>query len=108
MGRWGGEEFLALLPNTTLAQATIAGEAVCAAISRAPVRVDNQDIQVSVSVGCASGVEGVAEALLSEADVALYQAKDSGRNCVRPRPLAARLVGAVPAFPFVSRSDAPI
>ena len=80
-GRWGGEEFLFLLPMTDLAGATVVGERLRHAVACQPVRTsDGIMIEVSISVGVATGTD-VPEVLL-RADGALYRAKAGGRNLV--------------------------
>ncbi|MCH7494249.1 diguanylate cyclase, partial [bacterium] len=83
VGRFGGEEFVVILPDTASAPAALAGERLRAAIAAAPVRTAAGEIPVTVSLGVASTppleVARPAE-LLALADKALYQAKDAGRN----------------------------
>lgn len=85
MGRFGGEEFLLLLPDTEQQGAQQLGQQLCQAVQAAPCDWCNQRIAVTVSVGVASapaGLPGDWEALLHAADKALYRAKDNGRNRV--------------------------
>jgi two-component system, cell cycle response regulator len=81
VGRWGGEEFVAVLPTTDLAGAVVVAERVRAAVALEPVCVVDRDTHVTVSVGCASGVGEPAELIL-EAGRALRQAKRAGKNRV--------------------------
>ncbi|MDP1610812.1 MAG: GGDEF domain-containing protein [Sulfuritalea sp.] len=78
-GRFGGEEFVAVLPETSLEQALLVAERIRAEIASLPVP------SCTVSIGAATSAEGDAsvDALLAQADAALYQAKAAGRNCVR-------------------------
>ena len=80
--RWGGEEFLLLLPDAD--DATGVCERVRVAISGEPVCLDDGTaIGVSASFGWASWTgEETAEALVGRADVALYEAKSGGRDRV--------------------------
>ena len=83
VGRWGGEEFIAVLPDAGPEVAAAAAEALRDAGAVQAVELGANRVTVTVSVGwaCASGTP--PEQLVELADVALYQAKASGRNCVR-------------------------
>jgi two-component system cell cycle response regulator len=83
VGRWGGEEFIAVLPDAGPEAAAAAAEALRAAGALQPVKVESRSIPVTVSVGWACGSGEEPEALVELADVALYAAKAGGRNCVR-------------------------
>lgn len=84
-GRWGGEEFIAILPDTVPLQAAQAAERVRQAIAAAPFRFEEQTIAVNISIGvvAASRPErrGI-DRLIATADAALYRAKSGGRNRV--------------------------
>lgn len=80
VGRWGGEEFLAILPQTSLEDARKVAEKIRASIEKADFPEAGH---ITCSVGVASFYEGDdSEMLLSRADVALYHAKSGGRNQV--------------------------
>ena len=84
VARIGGEEFVALLPGTTLEGAEIVAARLCQRIASQTVDVDGTPIRYTVSAGVAvmeAGVENL-EDLFKRADAALYQAKSSGRNRV--------------------------
>ena len=79
-GRWGGEEFLALLPLTPGPAATLLAERLCADVAAHPVGLpDGRLLHVGVSIG-ACGSTRDEEALLRRADDALYRAKAAGRG----------------------------
>lgn len=84
VGRLGGEEFAALLPETNLAGARKACLRLLAAIEAAIVPVDGRVVSITASIGLAQAstktLDGVA--LLKRADELLYQAKSGGRNRV--------------------------
>ncbi len=83
LGRFGGEEFVLLLPCTALAEAMQVAEKVRISICETPIDVNGTAVPVSASVGGACARRGVTssyEALLNEADAALYTAKRQGRN----------------------------
>lgn len=79
-GRWGGEEFLVILPHTDLAGALELAERVRATIAVTPFTADKAEIAVTVSGGCCGGPGESMEELLRRVDTGLYQAKASGRN----------------------------
>ena len=85
LGRYGGEEFLAILPGVGPAEAGVAAERLRAAVAGARVDFGGEAIGVTTSIGCAgregAGNETVDE-LVREADTALYRAKTLGRNRV--------------------------
>ena len=83
VGRWGGEEFIAVLPDSTPEQAAAAAEALRAATAAGTYQLeDDFRVAVTVSVGWACSDGAAPEQLLELADVALYEAKASGRNRV--------------------------
>jgi two-component system, cell cycle response regulator len=84
LGRLGGEEFLALLPDADAGAAAVVAESLRASVERARTRIDGLDLAVTVSVGGASwDGEEDADALVKRADKALFVAKRAGRNAVR-------------------------
>jgi two-component system cell cycle response regulator len=80
LGRWGGEEFLLVLPNTDLNEAALAAERMRASVAEVPIMIEDTERVVTLSGGCASDALGNVDALLSRADVALYRSKSEGRN----------------------------
>jgi two-component system, cell cycle response regulator len=92
VGRYGGEEFIAILPGTDESEAEAFGERVRAAVEEHVFRDGSTEVRMTMSAGVAAfPSEGThtPESLLKAADAALYQAKESGRNCVVP---ASRVV----------------
>jgi two-component system cell cycle response regulator len=82
--RFGGEEFVVVMPDTEAAIAEKVAERVRAEIAELPFIINGENVSVTVSVGVSSlkrGADSVAE-LLKRADVALYEAKSGGRNRV--------------------------
>ncbi len=88
IGRVGGEEFLALLPATTLAGALEVGERLRAAVAALDVTDLAPGFAVTASLGAAErrADEMSVEAVARRADEALYRAKQNGRNRVEPAP----------------------
>lgn len=88
LGRYGGEEFMVLLPGTGLHGAAQLAEHLRQAVQAAPCEWQGQRIPFTVSIGVAASADTPAdpsrtsEALLQAADQALYRAKDDGRNRV--------------------------
>jgi len=82
-GRLGGEEFAFLLPNTSQDQAWIFSERLHEAVRQTVIEYDSQTIQITMSIGIASlpqGARSDIETLLRRADMAMYRAKQNGRN----------------------------
>jgi diguanylate cyclase (GGDEF)-like protein len=81
--RWGGEEFVVLLPNTDCAGGGVLAERLRAAIEALDIRYETHVIRVSASLGVAELLAGESpEALIDRADRAMYAAKVGGRNRV--------------------------
>lgn len=84
--RYGGEEFSALLPETAMAQALIVAERLRERISNTDpgILAGVQLPKITVSIGVAEYRPGYTlETLVAAADVAMYHAKNNGRNCVK-------------------------
>lgn len=82
--RYGGEEFAVLLPYTHIEEAKIVGERLRKAVESKPVELDNQSINVTISMGLAEyNRKESGEELFERADKALYKAKTNGRNQVQ-------------------------
>ena len=82
VGRYGGEEFLLILPGSSFAGARLRAEQLRMAVQEAYIHDGERAIPVTASFGVASGFPSNYEALIHAADGALYRAKDNGRNCV--------------------------
>lgn len=83
--RYGGEEFLCMLPGAEDGEAQKLGQEFCQCVERLAIPAAHPEQVVTVSAGCASGRMDRKEAfeqLLEQADQALYRAKAKGRNCV--------------------------
>ena len=90
-GRWGGEEFVLLLPGTSATGAQMVAEKLRQLVERTPCIHQGEAIHVTVSVGrCAEELGPGDEPghLIEAADKALYAAKRGGRNRVESAPLA--------------------
>jgi diguanylate cyclase (GGDEF)-like protein len=82
--RYGGDEFVALLPQLSSDKATETAERLRSAIENTSFDVDGKKITTTVSIGIATYPDEVliAEELLEKADVTLYESKKAGRNTV--------------------------
>ena len=90
LGRYGGEEFLLLLPHTKLDDAARVAERVRGTIEETPFLFNRTKLQVTISLGVATHSEGLSlSQIIAQADQALYQAKQRGRNRVEIHTLAA-------------------
>lgn len=84
VARFGGEEFVVLMPRTTIAEAEVLARRFCKGLAAKPVKVDGAAIHCTASGGVAamaSDVLGLDE-LIKRADAAMYAAKSRGRNRV--------------------------
>ena len=88
LGRYGGEEFVALLPGRAGADAREMGERLRAAVERCEVQYEGRGERITVSIGVATRLEreSTPAAAIERADKALYAAKRGGRNCVHVAP----------------------
>ncbi len=84
LGRYGGDEFIVLLPETSLENACLVAERLRTSIARIPFSANGKPLYITVSVGVAALRDDckTLESLMERADQALYQAKESGRNRV--------------------------
>ncbi len=85
VGRYGGEEFLIVAPGCALSEACELAERVRSHIAGCNINIGGSEVKVSLSLGVATGkTANRVDNLLHEADGALYQAKNAGRNRVEP------------------------
>jgi diguanylate cyclase (GGDEF)-like protein len=82
IGRYGGEEFLIVLPHSTLLAAAEQADRLCRHVRDVPIKCGEQKIAVTVSIGIAQYKihKEDWEGFLARADAALYQAKNGGRD----------------------------
>jgi diguanylate cyclase (GGDEF)-like protein len=86
LGRLGGEEFLALLPDADAHAAATAAEKLRSEVAALEVDYEGRDLGVTISAGWATWEGEAPDELLQRADEALYEAKRSGRDQVRGAP----------------------
>lgn len=92
VGRYGGEEFLLVIPGCDLATAVRRANVIRELIANTPIRTPLRATSVTVSMGVAVvDPSTTAESLMRRADAALYQAKRNGRNRVEDVPAAEKL-----------------
>lgn len=82
-GRWGGEEFIVLMPATRLTEAVEAAQRLRLAIAALEFNANGETFRITISIGAAQlQPQESADALVGRADEALYAAKHAGRDCV--------------------------
>ncbi len=96
-GRYGGDEFAAILPEADLSEALAVAERARAAVAGIALPAGDATIRATTSLGVAVLPQHARtrDALIAAADQAAYAAKDAGKDCVRPsgEPLRQTLVG---------------
>ena len=97
LGRFGGEEFVVFLPHADPLGALDAAERIRDRVAKLQFEWKGRPVKATVSVGAVAldAVHDGLEALIQDADQALYAAKDAGRNCVRSVPAQPRRSGEV-------------
>jgi len=88
-GRYGGEEFLIILPGCDTSTAAAVADRLRAAIEEFPFDLGERKLPITCSLGvasCSDMPEAKIDCIMGLADDALYQAKSGGRNCVRVAP----------------------
>jgi two-component system, cell cycle response regulator len=97
LGRYGGEEFMVLLPGCELRAGAVVAERLRKCFADAPFRIDKLAIDVTASFGivCSSQPHNSLEMLVDAADSALYRAKANGRNRIElAKPSSSRPPGS--------------
>lgn len=84
LGRYGGEEFLVILPETTIGPGIETAERLRKSVASQTINTDQGDVSMTISLGVTSLKDGKEEfaGLIDRADQAMYKAKRAGRNCV--------------------------
>jgi diguanylate cyclase (GGDEF)-like protein len=82
VGRWGGEEFVVALPETTPEGAAAVAESLREGVGGAPISAGGAQLRVTISIGVAAWTGQELDDLVGRADHALYAAKAAGRDCV--------------------------
>jgi diguanylate cyclase (GGDEF)-like protein len=82
--RWGGDEFVALLPRATPASVYAVAERLRRSVRANPLRIGALELETSVSVGWSCGSTESPDQILGRADGAVYDAKRAGRDTVSP------------------------
>jgi len=81
LGRWGGEEFLALFINTDRDRLFAVGNKLRLLVSQSMAQIDGQELNVTISIGGALALpDDTPQALVARADNMMYRAKKAGRN----------------------------
>jgi diguanylate cyclase (GGDEF)-like protein len=84
VARWGGDEFVIVMPETTLSRGAVLCERIRRIVERFPWHNIHPGLKITLSVGLSGGDAAAgAEALAARADAKLYEAKNQGRNRVR-------------------------
>lgn len=83
IGRYGGDEFIIVLPETELSRAKEIGERILKRISDEKFKHKNSTFKVNISIGITRYIKGESLIKLNErVDTALYEAKEKGKNCI--------------------------
>jgi len=96
LARTGGEEFTILLPNTTASAGIVAAERLRQTVEALEVPFEDEPIRFTISAGVAQldPAQGGWEGMMRRADAAMYEAKEHGRNSVRPMARFKELTSA--------------
>ena len=84
LARWGGEEFIAILPETGRTGASIVAERLCRSVEQTTTKYDDNSISCTVSIGvfATEQLPATLDEIIELADQAVYRAKAAGRNQV--------------------------
>lgn len=83
LARWGGEEFLLLLPHTDIGGALVLAEKICKTVAEQTFQIDGKDYAVTLTIGLYEHrTDHSIEESIKFADIALYRGKQAGRNRV--------------------------
>ncbi|MBC8457615.1 MAG: GGDEF domain-containing protein, partial [Deltaproteobacteria bacterium] len=87
IGRYGGEEFVVLLPETSITDACQIAERLLRCVEKQTISTDRGMIPVTISLGvaCVDEKDEDLTGLIEKADKAMYLAKQAGRNCIKNR-----------------------
>jgi diguanylate cyclase len=101
LARFGGEELIVFLPHTDPLGALDVAERIREHVAALRLPWQGKAIGTTVSIGVASlgAAQANLEALIHDADIALYEAKAAGRNCVRAAPIQPRRSGETRTVP---------
>lgn len=94
VGRYAGDEFLIIFPDTNLEDAVNLCERIIEETKKQTIRIGDSEVVLTLSIGASCYQENsqdTAKTLVEAADRALYEAKEAGRDCVRPSPAQLRL-----------------
>lgn len=109
--RWGGEEFLIVLPESSVGRAQRASEAIRTRIANAVVHAGAHSVHVTASIGMTVSRPGETDVqkLVARADAALYRAKNAGRNRVKVvlGDFQGEAIAAGGTFPAIAPSEGP-
>lgn len=96
VGRFGGEEFICIMPETAEEEALVCAERLRASVEAMRIDTPKGIVHFTVSVGVAmyDAAQPGWETLIRKADAAMYQAKQDGRNCVRLSQAASGVGGS--------------
>jgi diguanylate cyclase (GGDEF)-like protein len=92
VGRYGGEEFLLVLPGSDLESARSRAEHLRETLQAAQLGEGDKTFSVTASFGVAAGFPTNFDEMIQVADAALYRAKNNGRNCVVASEIKSRIV----------------